>query len=479
MPHRLTVEKTNLLLIEIPFTKELHCTSKGEYLIRNFNGNKVLEPHEIITALSQKKQVIYDQKTWNINLLQTQKDRQGEAIPGWQDIVKTRALYARITQANPNSPYLKGSLTEFTETLGLIKEEEQELYPTTTGLLFIGNEKAHKELPYSLIKYIRYKSDGSYTPYEFKGDLFQIADDCFQQLKSEINLTEFQFGLFREFVEDYSEVVLRELLINAIAHRDYSRQAYIEIRKYDDYIEFESPGGFPEGITKENYLRKSNPRNPYIMDIFRETKYAEKAGSGFDKIFTELLQKGKSLPVPKETSSSIVFQIFSDTYSEQLIHLNHDYKELYGKNLDLEKLLVLNEICQKGKITLKELEEASYISKVQLKKILRDLQEIEFIEASGRTSGLKYIIHKSKLNNSKDERNYLLNKRQEKQRQVETILRYLDEYSEIDNEKAREILLLPDKKISEVSRLFSYMKEKGYVEVSKRGNRKTFYKRVN
>ena len=127
-------------------------------------------------------------------------------------------------------------------------------------------------------------------------------------------MTEFQFGLFREYVEDYSEVVLRELLINAIAHRDYSRQAYIEIRKYDNYIEFESPGGFPDGINKYNYLRKSNPRNPNIMDILREAKLAEKAGSGFDKIFAELLMKGKSLPIPEETGSSIIFRAVSYTH---------------------------------------------------------------------------------------------------------------------------------------------------------------------
>jgi hypothetical protein len=83
----------------------------------------------------------------------------------------------------------------------------------------------------------------------------------------------------------------------------------------------------------------------------------------------------------------------------------------------------------------------------------------------------------SKLNSSTDERNYLLQKQQKKQRQVETILRYIDEFTEIDNEKAREILLLPDNKISEVSRLFSFMKEKEYIEVNRRGNRKTFYKR--
>ena len=122
----------------------------------------------------------------------------------------------------------------------------------------------------------------------------EVADACFTQLKSEIQQKELSFGLFHEFIEDYSEVVLRELLINAIVHRDYSRQQVIEIRKYPTYLEIESPGMFPEGVDETNYLRKTNPRNPNIIDVFRSIKYAEKAGSGFDKIFADLLSKEKN-----------------------------------------------------------------------------------------------------------------------------------------------------------------------------------------
>lgn len=121
----------------------------------------------------------------------------------------------------------------------------------------------------------------------------EVADACFTQLKSEIQQKELSFGLFHEFIEDYSEIVLRELLINAIVHRDYSRQQVIEIRKYPTYLEIESPGMFPEGVDETNYLRKTNPRNPNIIDVFRSIKYAEKAGSGFDKIFADLLSKEK------------------------------------------------------------------------------------------------------------------------------------------------------------------------------------------
>lgn len=477
IPHELEVDDTKILVIEIPFTNELYCTSKGEYLIRNFDGNKTLEPHELVMVMSEKQQIVFDQKVWKLQLPTTEYDKNNEPIPGWEDIEKLRKLYGIIQKENSKSPFLKKGQLEFAEALGLIREQEEEYYPTTTGMLFISNEKALRELPFSLVKYVRYKSDGTYTPYEYRGDLIEIAERCFEQLKSEVNFTEFRFGLFREYVEDYPEVVLRELLINALAHRDYSRQAYIEIRKYDGYMEFESPGGFPDGITVENYLRKSNPRNPSIMDVLREARFAEKAGSGFDKIFTALLQRGKSLPVPEITDSSAVFRVYTDTYAEPLILLSRQYREIRKQEIDMERALVLNAIVKLKKPGFKDLEITPYLNKGQLRYILKDLEEIEFVETIGKTSDTRYIIHKSKLSTPQEERNYLLNKKQEKQRQIETILRYLDEFGEIDNEKARNVLLLPFKAQSHVSRLFKEMLEKNLIQIARRGQQKTIYER--
>lgn len=350
--------------------------------------------------------------------------------------------------------------------------------PTTTGILFIGNQKALKELPYNQIKYIRYYEDGSYTPYEYSGNLIEMADACFSQLKSEIKLKEFHFGLFREYIEDYPEIVLRELLINAIAHRDYSRQQIIEIRKYSNYLEFESPGHFPQGINETNFLRKTNPRNPGIMDVMREMSYAEKAGSGFDKIFTALLSKGKSLPKPVQTENSIIIHIDADIYSEKLAELSLLYKQITKKDIDLEKLLVLNSIYTGQKLTFQQLEKSPFINTYQLRKILSELIEIEFIEVSGRTSGVKYIIHRSKLASTEDKIGYTKLKKQEKARQMEAILRYLDNADEIDNECARKLLMLGDNEIFYVSRLFADMKEQDLIRELRKDNRKVWYERV-
>jgi len=476
--HKLKVENTDLLVLEIPFTKQLHRTSKGEYLIRSNDGNRAIEPHEINTILSEKELLIFDQKTWDLNIKSITDDAQGNPVPGWQSIERTRDLYNRIKNNKPSSPYLKNTSAEFVETFGLVKEENEKYFPTTAGILFIGSDLALKSFPYNLIKYIRYYDDGSYTAFEFVGTLIQIADQCFNQLKSEIKKKEFHFGLFREYIEDYSEIVIRELLINALAHRDYSRQQTIEIRKYPNYIEFESPGKFPQGVNEENFLRKTNPRNPAIMDVFREIGYAEKAGSGFDKIFTDLLSKGKKIPTPVQTDNSIIIRINAEVSTEKMAELSILYKQITGNDIDFERLLVLNYIYSGNKITFAQLENSMYVNKYQLKRILIELTELELIEVTGKTSDVKYIIHKSRLESTDDKITYSKNRKQEKARQVEAILRYLDSVGEIENESARKLLSIPDTNVSFVSRLFSEMLTKGLIEIAyEKGHNQRVYKR--
>lgn len=444
IPHKINVEGKNLLVLEIPFSTQLHRTSRGEFLIRSNDGNRPIEPYEMATIMSEKGLIVYDQKTWYIS---------GE----WIDEKRLSTLVDMIEAKNADSPYLDKSKEDLLDSLGMTKDEDGEPLPTTTGLLFIGNQTALRELPYYEVKYIHYFSDGTYKPYEYKGNIVEVAKACFAQLRAEIKQKEYVFGLFREYVEDYSEIVIRELLINALAHRSLSRQQIVEIRKYDDgrYLEIESPGTFPEGITVENYLRKTNPRNPNVMDILREIGLAEKAGSGFDKIFTDLLKKGKSLPKPEETDNSVIFRIKADVVSEKLIELSLLYENQVGKGMKLDELLVLSEIVNHKQIKISELLNKPNISHYRLQSILDKLCDLEFIEPSGKTSGKSYILHVSKRKNMDDKIEYVKTKKQEKARQKEAILRYLDSIDTINNSEARQLLNLPEKDRAKVSRLFA------------------------
>lgn len=100
-------------------------------------------------------------------------------------------------------------------------------------------------------------------------------------------------------------------------------------------------------------------------------------------------------------------------------------------------------------------------SSYRLQTILDKLHNLEFIEPTGKTSGLSYILHISKRTGINDKIEYVKNKKQEKARQKEAILRYLDSIDTINNTEARLLLKLQDKDRAKVSRLFAELVNDG------------------
>jgi ATP-dependent DNA helicase RecG len=167
-----------------------------------------------------------------------------------------------------------------------------------------------------------------------------------------------------------------------------------------------------------------------------------------------------------QSEHSIVFRVEADVYAETIVELGLQYKKLTQKDIDLEKLLVLNSIYLGQKLTFAELEKMPFVNTYQLRRILEELQELELIETTGKTSGMKYIIHKNMLETTEDKISYTKQKKQEKARQIEAILRYLDSVGEIDNREARKLLVLPDESASYISRLFAEMQEQNLIELA-------------
>ena len=470
LPHPITVNGTQLLVLEIPFSPQMHRTSKGEYLIRSNNGNRSIEPYEMATIMSEKNMIVYDQKIWDIEFASKERDSFGNPLPGWQDKERIEKLFKMIGTVRPDSPFLKQSAQETLSSLGLQKEVEGRTLPTTAGILFVGNDFALKELPYASISYNRYFDDGTYRHFEYIGNIIESVDACYAQLKAEIQQKEFHFGLFREYVEDYPEVVLRELLMNAVAHRDYSRPQIIQIRKYPTHIEIESPGPFPNGIDETNYLRQSNARNPIIMDVFREIGYTEKAGSGFNKIFTELLSKGKRIPVPEETQYSLTFIVEAEIISERLLELSAEYKKLKGKDVDMDALLVLNTILNNGKTSFSQLESTPNISRYTLKYALEELLDLGFIETTGKASGLLYILHSSKQINAREKASYIKNKGFDDDYYRKLIVEFLRKFGSASREDIHKLLvdklpgtLTQKQKFYKVGNLLAFLRKNGHI----------------
>jgi ATP-dependent DNA helicase RecG len=97
-------------------------------------------------------------------------------------------------------------------------------------------------------------------------------------------------------IPTFDEVPVREVLLNAVAHRDYRLGGSIFVRQYARRLEVVSPGGLPSGITIDNILDQQNPRNRRLAEALARCGLIERSGQGLNLMFESAIRQGKPLP---------------------------------------------------------------------------------------------------------------------------------------------------------------------------------------
>ena len=146
---------------------------------------------------------------------------------------------------------------------------------------------------------------------------------------------------------DFNEEVIREAVLNAIAHRDYTITSEAVVKQYPNKITITNPGGFPKGVTIENILTvSSTPRSRLMTEILEKTGLVERSGQGVDKIFSSTLSEGKVEP---DYKNSNMFQVSLSLRTEIIDKAFHVFVSQYqnrGKEhkLGVEQIITLSKI---------------------------------------------------------------------------------------------------------------------------------------
>ncbi len=146
---------------------------------------------------------------------------------------------------------------------------------------------------------------------------------------------------------DFNEAVVREAILNSVAHRLYTLTSEIVIKQYPTKITINNPGGFPQGVTIDNLMTvSSTPRNRLITEILEKTGLVERSGQGVDKIFSITLSEGKHEP---DYSSSDSYQVSLTLKSEIIDKAFHIFINQYQisdkqPKLGVEQILALSKI---------------------------------------------------------------------------------------------------------------------------------------
>jgi ATP-dependent DNA helicase RecG len=135
---------------------------------------------------------------------------------------------------------------------------------------------------------------------EVHGNLFEQVEKALDLLRTKYLKAYISYqGLLRRETFLFPDAALREALLNAVVHKDYSSGIPIQISVYDDRIVFWNPGDLPEHWTLERLLGKhpSCPFNPLIANAFFRAGYIESWGRGIEKIQRECREHGIEPPV--------------------------------------------------------------------------------------------------------------------------------------------------------------------------------------
>ncbi len=230
----------------------------------------------------------------------------------WNENAVLDNLKAFATEIR-NSPRVKNHIKqlddfEIAENYHLIDGEKL----TNLGIIWLGTPKQRAGLCYPLtVQYIVYNAMEEKVRKEEWHDLRMNPKELLLDIEQKaVELTysyEFPNGLFRKQIRHYNPKLLRELFVNAFAHKSYTISDDIMIKVYTDRLEISNPGGLPLGISKENILHTKHRRNPNMIEIMSALELMEGEGSGYDLIY-ELNAKEAKLP-PMVDSSYNEFRV--------------------------------------------------------------------------------------------------------------------------------------------------------------------------
>lgn len=168
--------------------------------------------------------------------------------------------------------------------------------PTNAGLLLLGKNPRFY-LPGAYIQLLllpgKALTDTPLDQAEISGDLITVLRELDTRTRSQIQKSLHSITAFQEEIRpDYPEGAVRELLMNAVVHRDYQSNTPIRFYWFSDRIEIHSPGGLYGEVTPENYISQNSYRNPTIAEALKNLGYVNRFGYGIQRAQRLLRENG-------------------------------------------------------------------------------------------------------------------------------------------------------------------------------------------
>jgi ATP-dependent DNA helicase RecG len=282
----------------------------------------------------------------------------------WDDVIETRAtfddiddrtikIYLRMAESAGRLPEIDGlSTPELLEKLRLAENGQLK----RAAIVLFGKDPG-RFYPSTFVKIGRFEDDGFTIRFQEveEGNIILVLDKVLRQLDHSFLIRNISFsGMNRIETLEYPVAALREILLNALIHRNYMG-APTQIRVYDSKLTVWNHGTLPEGITlsKLTQLHSSYPRNPILAEACFRGGYIDSWGSGIMKIVNACKAAGLPTPILEEDGGGFIVKLFKDRFSPE---------ELQKLGLNERQIKAVLYVNDKGKITTGEYQELNKVA---------------------------------------------------------------------------------------------------------------------
>ena len=364
-----------------PNMQSIASTSDARYYMRISDESRPLFPDELERLMSDKTAYVWE--------TQTTKRVSRERI----DPYKLERFLKGIRESDRVSPFVKSKSDHEIINYYLFATGN---FLTNLGILWIGIREDRASLRYSpVIQFIKYDErdqkvnklvwdDYSLNPMELIEAVWTGIPDWREGY-------EIPNGLFRKNVPLYDEIVVRELLANALVHRPYTQRGDIFLNLFSDRLEIHNPGLLPIGVSPHNILHTSVKRNIHLAKVFYDLRLMESEGSGFDKIYEVLVTSGKSVPEVREQHDRVIVTIRKQIINPAVIDFIVKADQTY--HLTQKEKITLGILAQNESLTAGQLANILELSEsVELRNWIGRLMKWKIFKSRGRTKATEYFV---------------------------------------------------------------------------------------
>ena len=400
MPTTKKISGKTLVIAEIPKGLPHVYAHQGRYLQRHGATNIPLLPNDLRRLMMQRCEFSFEAEIAHNSTLDDIDWQQAERYT------------KRLTGMNQSTPQ------EILHQRGCLIKRGDAFVPTHAGILLFGRSPQQfiRSSEITAVRFAGETMSDTFNRQDITGTLVEqiqrIETFLIDHLRKSVKLNG---KMQRDEDYEYPMQAVRELVVNAVAHRDYSIQGdNIRLLMYSNRLEIHSPGSLPGPMTIENLKEERFSRNPIIVQILSDMGFIERLGYGVNRVIELMKSQGYDAPTfinsehgfkvklskqrqVKAEAEAVPIAPPPDAITEELLHFNGVYK---GQEINPRQESALVYLHQKSTSRITNSDLKSMFPEVHPETIRRDLVDLvnkNILKKMGQKRGSYYILANHKL----------------------------------------------------------------------------------